>query len=145
MEINRFKELRKQHNLSLRDLEKATGISRTTLNRIEISDIDISSSNLKTLAEFYNVSYDYLLGKAVKTLYEMKLPDSKIDIILNDDEFIASLQAQIIELITLFDTEDELIDATLSIKSILEEYKGKEFYNEYKSKIEAHSKNKLLK
>ena len=48
--------------MSLQELSDATGIPSSTLGNYEKDEnIDISLGNLITLADFYNVSTDYLL------------------------------------------------------------------------------------
>ena len=56
----RLKDLRvSEKRMSLQELSDATGISSSTLGNYE--NIDMSLGNLITLANFYNVSTDYLL------------------------------------------------------------------------------------
>lgn len=58
----RLKELREEQNLSYRQLSKNTGFSDTALRKwekgIQIPNIE----TLVTLAHYFNVSTDYLLG-----------------------------------------------------------------------------------
>ena len=60
----RLKDLRvSEKRMSLQELSDATGIPSSTLGNYEKDEnIDMSLSNLITLANFYNVSTDYLLG-----------------------------------------------------------------------------------
>ena len=58
----RLKELREHDNLSIQELSKKTGIAASSLCRWENNQADIKSSNLITLAKFFSVSVDYLLG-----------------------------------------------------------------------------------
>ncbi|HEN5896842.1 MAG: helix-turn-helix transcriptional regulator [Finegoldia magna] len=58
----RLKDLRVAHNLNLEELAKLTGISKSALGNYENNDYkEINHGNLVTLAQFYNVSTDYLL------------------------------------------------------------------------------------
>ena len=58
----RLKDLRVAHNLNLEELAKLTGISKSALGNYENDDYkEINHGNLVTLAQFYNVSTDYLL------------------------------------------------------------------------------------
>lgn len=59
---NRLKETRDRKGLSLRDLERGTGISRSALSLYENCKRDPALSVVKNLAEFLNVSIDYLAG-----------------------------------------------------------------------------------
>ena len=58
----RIKELRTEQNLSFEKLSKLTGISRATLCRYENAQSQITCENLITLAIFFKVSTDYLVG-----------------------------------------------------------------------------------
>ena len=59
----RLKDLRVERRLTLEELAEATGLSRSALGSYEADDYkDISPFSIVTLAEFYGVSTDYLLG-----------------------------------------------------------------------------------
>lgn len=58
----RLKELRAESGLSAMALGKSIGVSDMAILRWENGKSDITSENLKKLAEFFNVTTDYLLG-----------------------------------------------------------------------------------
>ena len=59
----KLKDLRIERNLRLEELAEATGLSRSALGSYETNeDKDISHTAVITLAEYYEVSCDYLLG-----------------------------------------------------------------------------------
>jgi Predicted transcriptional regulators len=59
----KLKDLRLEKGLSLEQLADATGISKSALASYESdNEREIGSYNLSTLAKFYGVSSDYLLG-----------------------------------------------------------------------------------
>ena len=58
----RLKELRQEKNLSIRALGNAIGVSDATVCRWENGVSDIKSDQLVLLANFFDVSTDYLLG-----------------------------------------------------------------------------------
>lgn len=61
----RLKDLRVEHGLTLEQLEQRTGILKSPLGNDETEDYkDISHTIIVTLAKFYGVSADYLLGPA---------------------------------------------------------------------------------
>ena len=66
MEIlaERLRFLREQRNLTQADVAKEIGIATFTYQRYEYGEREPSASLLKTLADFYNVSADYLLGRS---------------------------------------------------------------------------------
>ena len=58
----RLKDLRVERKLKLEELSALTGISKSALGNYENDDYkEINHGNLITLANFYNVSTDYLL------------------------------------------------------------------------------------
>ena len=59
--MNRLKELREERNLSLRDLENIIGVNYSTIRNYEQEFRDISTEMLKKFADFYEVTFDYLL------------------------------------------------------------------------------------
>lgn len=60
--INRIKDLRKDSDLSQEELAKRLGVHTTTYARWEQNPKTIKLPNLIMLAEYYNVSIDYLAG-----------------------------------------------------------------------------------
>ena len=57
-----LKELRSDRKLTVRDIEDRTGIKYNTYSRYESGERDMSTDVLKTLAGFYDVTIDYLIG-----------------------------------------------------------------------------------
>ena len=80
----RLKDLRvSEKRMSLQELSDATGIPSSTLGNYEKDEnIDMSLGNLITLADFYNVSTDYLL---CQTELRKHKNQSVSDLHLNDD------------------------------------------------------------
>ncbi len=58
----RIRDLREDKDLSQSDIAKLLHISQPTYSRYESGALDIPSQVLISLARFYNVSVDYLLG-----------------------------------------------------------------------------------
>ncbi len=59
----RLKDLRVERGMKLEELAEATGLSKSALGSYETDDYkDISPFSIVTLAEYYGVSTDYLLG-----------------------------------------------------------------------------------
>ena len=59
----RLKDLRVERHLTLEQLAEETGISKSALGKYESDDFkDISPFSIVTLAKYYGVSTDYLLG-----------------------------------------------------------------------------------
>ena len=59
----RLRELRKQKNKTLRDVNDDLGISYSNLAQIERNEHSCTADTLKILAKYYDVSIDYILGK----------------------------------------------------------------------------------
>ncbi len=80
----RLKDLRvSEKRMSLQELSDATGIPNSTLGNYEKDEnIDMSLGNLITLANFYNISIDYLL---CRTELRKHKNQSVSDLHLNDD------------------------------------------------------------
>lgn len=63
----KLKDLRIEKGLSLQELSEQTGISRASLGNYETDDYkEISHKTIITLADFYGVTSDYLLGLTEK-------------------------------------------------------------------------------
>jgi len=59
---NIFKELREKNNLSQAEISRRTGISQQTISYMEVSGGHTGSDNLLKIANFYDVTTDFLLG-----------------------------------------------------------------------------------
>lgn len=84
----RLKDLRTERHLKLEDVAEATGISKSALGNYENDDYrEISHGSIITLAEFYNVSTDYLLCLTENRnhpdtgLTELHLSDSMVELL----------------------------------------------------------------
>ena len=60
--MNRLKELREERGYSTRQMENKLDISYAVINYYENEKRDPSTKNLKILADFFEVSIDYLLN-----------------------------------------------------------------------------------
>lgn len=60
--MNRIKELREDRDLRQIDVSLATGIDQRTLSNYETGKTNPDSFAIIKLAEYFNVSTDYLLG-----------------------------------------------------------------------------------
>lgn len=57
-----IRDLREDRDPTQQQLAQLLNISQTTYSRYESGELDIPSSSLIKLAEFYKTSVDYLLG-----------------------------------------------------------------------------------
>lgn len=60
--MNRLRELRKEHGLTLDDIEGVLGIGRSTYNNYENGKSFPKFKTLVKIAAFYDVGIDYMLG-----------------------------------------------------------------------------------
>ena len=65
--MNRIRQLRKERGLSITKLAEAIGISYQSLQRYEAGKRDPNMQVLTKLADFFNVSVDYLVGREPKS------------------------------------------------------------------------------
>lgn len=64
--MNRLKELRKQKGLTLVELGKEVDLANNTLSQYERGAREPNISTLIKLADFFNVTVDYLIGREPK-------------------------------------------------------------------------------
>lgn len=62
----RLRDMREDKDLKQRELAEMLNVSQTTYSRYESGELDIPSAELIKLADFYNVSVDYILGRTDK-------------------------------------------------------------------------------
>jgi transcriptional regulator with XRE-family HTH domain len=60
---NRLRDLREDRDLKQKNLADLLQVHQTTYSDYELGRLNIPISVLHTLADFYNVSIDYLLGR----------------------------------------------------------------------------------
>lgn len=63
---DKLRELRKERDLIQMDVAKILGITDRQYKSYESGVVDPPISRLETLADFYNISTDYLLGRSDK-------------------------------------------------------------------------------
>lgn len=70
MKYGRLKELRLKKKLTQADMGAVLGMSQRAYGHYENGDRDMSPEVLITLADYYNVSADYILGRTDKRNWE---------------------------------------------------------------------------
>ena len=69
----RIRDLREDRDLKQKDLAELLQVHQTTYSDYELGRVNIPVSALHTLADYYGVSVDYLLGRTdIKTPYPSK-------------------------------------------------------------------------
>lgn len=61
--MNRLRDLREDRELKQKDLAAFLGCTQTAYSRYELESRDIPTDVLHQLADYYNTSIDYLLGR----------------------------------------------------------------------------------
>ena len=84
----RFRELRKEKNMSQREIAAALHMSNSAVAMYETGKRQPDLEALEQIADFFNVDMDYLLGRKNTTHRIMEINPNRIDysIQINDDE-----------------------------------------------------------
>ena len=77
--MNRIKDLREDADLKQSELAEATGISQKTLSNYESGRTNPDSYAIIKLAEYFNVTTDYLLGVTQSNYRNMSDIARKLD------------------------------------------------------------------
>lgn len=67
--MNRIRELRKKHKISMKALGQYVGVAESTISLYETEKRQPDNSVLIKIAELFNVSVDYLLGRETNDIY----------------------------------------------------------------------------
>lgn len=88
MNLERLKILRKEKKVTQGEIAKFLGIARTTYANYEQGTRQVDNKTLNKLADFFNVSTDYLLGRDVP---KWATPEDLIDLeeLLNNNVHMA--------------------------------------------------------
>lgn len=71
----KLKELRLKRNLSQKELAKKLNITQTALSRLESGTTTAHEEIIVKVADFFDVSTDYLLGRTeIKNIYKFIKP-----------------------------------------------------------------------
>ncbi|MGM9971177.1 MAG: helix-turn-helix domain-containing protein [Anaeroplasmataceae bacterium] len=95
MPKNNIEKLRKQRRLTQEQLAEIIGVGRDTLGRYEAEITEMKVSVLIALADYFNVTTDYILGRSTKQFIDRKkvfdaITDSHLklvaDLYIEEDE-----------------------------------------------------------
>ena len=101
--LHRLKELRKQINISQKQLADVVQISQQSINKYENHDVQPDLDTLMRLADYFNVSVDYLIGFS-------DYPRSFAD---QEDQALSSEELLFLSLLSKLSTEEK--DSILAI------------------------------
>ena len=83
----RIKHLRERNNISQKDFANKIGVSNTVLSRYESGDRKPDYDTLQLIADFFEVSTDYLLGRTDTTaLTPQEQAEQEFQAFINDPE-----------------------------------------------------------
>lgn len=111
--MNRIKLLREEKGIFQKDLANLLGVSIPSINYYENEKRAMDTETASILAQYFNVSIDYLLGKSdIRNPEEVKIDTDKINIGLSakDYENITDEQKKQIEDFAKFVLKDNLKD-----------------------------------
>lgn len=69
-----LKQLRSQDNINQADLAKAIGVSRSTIGMYECGEREPDFETMEAIADYFNVTMDYLHGKSNNISFENIIP-----------------------------------------------------------------------
>jgi transcriptional regulator with XRE-family HTH domain len=95
----RLRELRKEKRKTLRDINDGLGISYSNLAQIERGEHGCNAETLNILAQYFNVSMDYILGKTDN-------PKATIIQVADSDGSITSIEYELLDKVKGFTTDD---------------------------------------
>ncbi|MGY3749010.1 helix-turn-helix domain-containing protein [Vagococcus acidifermentans] len=85
--FERVKELCQLRGISINNLEEALGYSKNTLYRLKYQNA--GADKLETIADYFNVSVDYLLGRSDSKQYPSG--DEKIDLAFTLEHLLSDI------------------------------------------------------
>ncbi len=77
--MNRIRDLREDNDLRQSDLAAATGIDQRTISNYETGKTCPDGYAIMKLAEYFDVSTDYLLGRSKIKSYDKNILMNKLD------------------------------------------------------------------
>lgn len=90
---NKLKDIRKERNLTVKEVVTGTGIPMRTYQNYEYCEREIGADALRKLADFYGVTTDYLLGRP-----DAEPPADPFDNLQTVEEMEADLMKRWLEL-----------------------------------------------
>lgn len=109
---DRLKKLRESKHLKQSDLAKELGIGRTTLSNYELNNREPDFNTLGKIANYFNVSIDYLLGNSTEKdsseMHEVDELEQEFEELRDKMKNISpSKRKKILKMIELFEEDEE--------------------------------------
>ena len=117
--MNRMKLLREQHNLSQTDLARILNISRQSYNFYENEKRDPDTEMLIRIADFFNVSLDYLLGRTndPSPLTQEKTPSYQEEVLRDIGDITPEMASEVRQFISYLKHKEESAAGTAAGKN----------------------------
>ena len=77
--MNRLRQLRVERHLTIRQLGEKVGISYVTISRLESEVRPFTLDHLTRLSQFFDCSFDYILGKSDERKPQPKVQFPELD------------------------------------------------------------------
>lgn len=104
----RLAKLRKENKITQKELAMKLGVSRGTIGMYEIGQRDPDTETISKIADFFDVSTDYLLGRTdIRTPYNKTTTD-KEKTPFNIDELSPESQKELEKFIELLKLKDKM-------------------------------------
>ena len=94
--MNRVKELREQNGLTQSELGKVLNVKKSTISKYENGSLDLNSTTIAILCDYFNVSANYLLNINEEDLTRAKTPE---DLIIEQSHLNKNTEPMIKEII----------------------------------------------
>lgn len=128
--MNRIKELRKKNHLTLKDMGSKLSMLDSTLSQYENEKRTPNEATWQVLANFFNVSVDYLKGYGYSKDYIYKLLDDAYK-----QDYPVTFDVEPPSGNFFISSKDEIEDYCKTKKINIPEYVGLEFWQKYFSFI----------
>ena len=111
--MNRLKEIRESKGMTQTQLGEVIGAKKSAVSLWESGKRQIDNNTLKSLADFFGVSVDYILGRDQEELAQLSLDnDVEIRFLARGGEHLSPERRKKVEalLASLMDLDDEALD-----------------------------------
>lgn len=119
----KIKELRKEKNISQKELSEKIGIDNSQLSKIEKGKMMPTLHQLMEISSIFNVSLDWLIGRE-----ELKEPINQDPSAANNDKYITLLEAQVKDKEAIIKEKEEkeamYKEKIMALENELQEYKN---------------------
>lgn len=124
----RLRYLREKHHLTTRELGELIGMDYGSIASIERGENGMSAKTLSLFVDYYNVSYDYILGKTQNELISMGYAPKNVYEILDTIEFRNALQERVVKMVLAL--KDESLEAIENVVMVALEREQKRLLKE---------------